>query len=96
MAGLRHPVTPDGRYFVFAGKLWRMSNPQLEPQHKAALVRELMEARRTVKDVNPLATSAPKPKRTTLSTRPKGPYAHWYANYGTRTKAVGEGKSARS
>jgi hypothetical protein len=25
MAGLRHPVTPDGRYFVVGGKLWRMS-----------------------------------------------------------------------
>jgi len=27
-----------------------MSNPQLDPQRKAALVRELMEARRAVKD----------------------------------------------
>ena len=43
-------MTPDGRYFVVAGKLWRMSNPQLEHQHKAALVQELMEARRAVKN----------------------------------------------
>jgi hypothetical protein len=35
MAGLRHPVTPDGRYFVVGGKLWRMSNPELDPQRKA-------------------------------------------------------------
>jgi hypothetical protein len=31
MAGLRHPVTLDGRYFVVVGKLWRMSNPDLDP-----------------------------------------------------------------
>jgi hypothetical protein len=40
------------------GKLWRMSNPQLEPQHKAALVRELMEARRAVKDTRSARESA--------------------------------------
>lgn len=50
MAGLPHPVTPDGRYFVVGGKLWRMSNPKLDPQCKAVLVRELMDARRAVKD----------------------------------------------
>jgi hypothetical protein len=26
-----HPVTPDGRYFVVAGRLWRMSDPTLDP-----------------------------------------------------------------
>jgi hypothetical protein len=25
MAGLQHPVTPDGRYFVVRGRLWRMA-----------------------------------------------------------------------
>ena len=29
MAGLKHPVTPDGRYFVVRGKLWRLANPGL-------------------------------------------------------------------
>jgi hypothetical protein len=50
MAGLKHPVTPDGRYFVVRGKLWRMSNPNLNPERKTALVRDLMAARRAVKD----------------------------------------------
>ena len=27
MAGLKHPVTPDGRYFVVRGRLWRLANP---------------------------------------------------------------------
>lgn len=49
MPGLKHPVTPDGRYFVVRGKLWRMSDPALDPQTKSRLVNELMDARRTVK-----------------------------------------------
>jgi hypothetical protein len=50
MAGLKHPVTPDGRYFVVGGKLWRMSNPELDPRRKSALVHELMDARRAIKE----------------------------------------------
>jgi hypothetical protein len=50
MAGLQHPVTPDGRYFVVRGRLWRMADPQLDPERKLALVRDLMQARRAVKD----------------------------------------------
>jgi hypothetical protein len=49
MAGLNHPVTPDGRYFVVGGKLWRMRDPSLAPDDKARLVKELMDARRAVK-----------------------------------------------
>ncbi len=43
-----HPVTPDGRYFVVAGRLWRMSNPELPPGERQALVDRLMRARRQV------------------------------------------------
>jgi hypothetical protein len=48
MAAPQHPVTPDGRYFVVRGKLWRMANPNLAPAKKAALVNELMRARGAV------------------------------------------------
>ena len=41
-----YPTTPDGRYFVVKGRLWRCTNPALEPEVKQKLVRELMEARR--------------------------------------------------
>jgi hypothetical protein len=41
-----YPVTPDGRYFVVRGRLWRMSNPDLPADLRAELVRELMDARR--------------------------------------------------
>lgn len=42
-------VTPDGRYFVIRGRLWRMSNPALEPGQRERLVSELMTARRNVR-----------------------------------------------
>jgi hypothetical protein len=43
-----HPVTPDGRYFVVRGRLWRMADPTLDPATRGRLVRELMAARRAV------------------------------------------------
>ena len=42
---MKHPVTPDGRYFVVRGRLWRMSDPALDPARREALVRDLMAAR---------------------------------------------------
>lgn len=44
-----YPQTPDGRYFVVRGRLWRLSNPALEPSVREALVSELMVARRQVR-----------------------------------------------
>src|ERR1700721_1032636 len=49
MAGLKHPVTPDGRYFVVRGKLWRLANPGLSAAVRSALVSELVGARRAVR-----------------------------------------------
>jgi hypothetical protein len=46
---LQHPVTPDGRYFVVKGRLWRLADPSLPQAKKAALVAELMRARRAVR-----------------------------------------------
>lgn len=43
-----HPSTPDGRYFVVKGRLWRMSNPQLAPEERQQWVDQLMTARRQV------------------------------------------------
>jgi hypothetical protein len=37
MTGLKHPVTRDGRYFVVRGKLWRMSDPDLDAREKSRL-----------------------------------------------------------
>ena len=42
------PVTPDGRYIVVRGRLWRASDPSLAPDRRQRLVGELMTARRAV------------------------------------------------
>ena len=42
------PRTPDGRYIVVRGRLWRAANPDLSEAELAALVGALMDARRTV------------------------------------------------
>lgn len=43
-----YPVTPDGRYFVVSGKLWRCTNPNLDTAERERLVGALMKARRAV------------------------------------------------
>jgi hypothetical protein len=45
---LRYPVTPDGRYFVVRGRLWRCANPALSDAERGRLVAALMAARRAV------------------------------------------------
>lgn len=45
-----YPGTPDGRYFVVKGRLWRKTNPQLPDHERERLVSELMSARRAVRD----------------------------------------------
>jgi hypothetical protein len=45
---MRYPVTPDRRYFVVDGRLWRMTDPALLPEQRSSLTRELMDARRAV------------------------------------------------
>lgn len=44
-----YPTTPDGRYFVVKGQLWRCSNPALGDEERQLLVNTLMTARRAVK-----------------------------------------------
>lgn len=45
---MKYPVTPDCRYFVVRGRLWRMSDPALDEDRRERLVLELMQARRAV------------------------------------------------
>ncbi|WP_337958527.1 hypothetical protein [Sphingomonas naphthae] len=41
-------MTPDGRYFVVRGRLWRTSNPNLSEADRQKHVNALMDARRDV------------------------------------------------
>jgi hypothetical protein len=45
---MQHPVTPDRRYFVVRGRLWRCSDPALADDERDRLTRELMQARSAV------------------------------------------------
>lgn len=45
---VEHPRTPDGRYFVVRGRLWRTSDPSLGPALSQQHVDALMQARRAV------------------------------------------------
>lgn len=43
------PTTPDGRYIIVRGRLWRAVNPHLPPRERDRHVHDLMDARRAVK-----------------------------------------------
>lgn len=45
-----YPVTPDGRYLVVRGRLWRRTNPALPEEQRDHLVHDLMDARREIRD----------------------------------------------
>ena len=47
-----YPTTPDGRYFVVKGQLWRCSNPALGEEERQQWVNALMKARQAVKAAN--------------------------------------------
>ncbi|MBE7219779.1 MAG: hypothetical protein INR64_15010 [Caulobacteraceae bacterium] len=49
MSAATHPVTPDGRYLVVRGRLWRRSNPALGEEQRRRLVYDLMSGRRAVR-----------------------------------------------
>lgn len=50
--GVDHPVTPDGRYFIVRGQLWRRANPDLPADQKDMLIHALMDARRAIAAAN--------------------------------------------
>ncbi len=45
---MRYPYTPDRRYFVVRGRLWRASDPSLREEERDRLTRELMWHRSAV------------------------------------------------
>ncbi|WP_075291987.1 hypothetical protein [Pararhizobium arenae] len=46
----KYPETPDGRYFVVRGRLWRTTNPSLDEESRHFLIKDLMAARRAVRE----------------------------------------------
>jgi hypothetical protein len=62
----QYPATPDGRYFVVKGRLWRCTNPSLSAETRQRLVGELMQARRAkgeaMRNANALGREAARQK----------------------------------
>ncbi|WP_189443715.1 hypothetical protein [Salinicola rhizosphaerae] len=48
MSSSSPPTTPDGRYIVVRGRLWRCTNPELAESERESRVQQLMRARRAV------------------------------------------------
>ena len=44
------PLTPDGRYILVRGRLWRAADPHLPEEERDRLVHALMAARRAVRE----------------------------------------------
>ena len=42
-------TTPDGRYIIVQGRLWRAANPTLSAERKVRFMRELLNGRRALK-----------------------------------------------
>ena len=52
MTRKNYPHTPDGRYFVSKGVLWRCTNPALPDTERRALVKALMKGRVGVRNAS--------------------------------------------
>ncbi|WP_292080529.1 MULTISPECIES: hypothetical protein [Brevundimonas] len=74
-----YPTTPDGRYFVVRGRLWRCSNPALSAETRDERVRDLMSARRAVRtalaaeDTNALAAARRSVDKAKVELGERGP-----------------------
>jgi hypothetical protein len=85
---VKHPVTPDGRYFVVRGRLWRMTNPDLEKAKRADLVGRLIapvaahmavdEVKRALGERGPAWWDDGSPDFNQHIAK-NTPYADWYA-----------------
>ena len=74
---MKKPVTPDGRYFVVRGRLWRCTNPALDEPTRTMLTRDLMTARRAKQDA----------MRKDDAMAHNTPYATWFANLPAETES---------
>jgi hypothetical protein len=74
-----YPRTPDGRYFVVRGRLWRCTNPSIPENERVELTRRLMAARRNVgaalkaDDPERIAAARAEVDRTKVALGERGP-----------------------
>lgn len=63
------PKTPDGRYIIVRGRLWRAANPNLPEDERQRLAADLMTARRQVRSADAATKAA---ARQSVDTAKKG------------------------
>jgi hypothetical protein len=77
-----YPNTPDGRYFIVKGRLWRRANPFLDEKARTQLVKELMSARQAVRfskyDPEAMAVARARVDRAKIVLGERGPV--WWAD----------------
>ena len=77
-----YPTTPDGRYMVVRGTLWRTTNPHLPEAERQQLVHALMDARRDVhkhrEDPQALARARQRVQAAKVALGERGP--PWWAD----------------
>ncbi len=79
-----YPHTLDGRYFVVKGRLWRCTNPSLDEATRQRWVKQLMDARRQVKqakknnDAEALASARKNVNEAKIELGERGPV--WWAD----------------
>lgn len=56
LGGRDYPETPDGRYFVSRGRLWRKTDPALPDSERRAAIKALMQARMAIRNAEDEAT----------------------------------------
>lgn len=66
------PRTPDGRYIVVDGIMWRATRPDLDAAQEKALVGDLMDARRAVKAADTDQATADARARVDIAKRALG------------------------
>ena len=50
MSAKQPPITPDARYILIRGRLWRATNPTLAKAKREKFVKALMVSRRAIRD----------------------------------------------
>ena len=66
------PKTPDGRYIVVDGIMWRATRPDLDAAQEKALVGDLMDARRAGKAADTDKATAEARERVDIAKRAFG------------------------
>lgn len=69
MARTEPEKTDDGRYIIVNGRRWRATDPAIPNELKDELVRELMRARRAIKDGDETARASVHAAKTALGER---------------------------